>query len=130
MWQGQSYEGLTCDALEWVNSSGGGQIISPEQVITIYNPAAVDIISRAAEWVGTISPTGVTGFQEEDTRNFFQAGNAAFMRNWPYAYSPMSAEAARRWQFRRHAAARRSKRQFGCMLGRLELERLALQPEP
>ena len=92
VWQGNSYEGLTCDALEWVNSVGGGQIISPEQVITINNPAAVDIISRAAEWVGTISPTGVTGFAEEDARNFFQAGNAAFMRNWPYAYTIMNAD--------------------------------------
>ena len=92
VWQGNSYEGLTCDALEWVKSAGGGQIISPDQVITINNPAAVDIISRAAEWVGTISPTGVTGFAEEDARNFFQAGNAAFMRNWPYAYSIMNAE--------------------------------------
>ncbi len=92
VWQGQSYEGLTCDALEWINSAGGGQIISPEQVITVFNPAAVDMISRAAEWVGTISPTGVTGFAEEDARNFFQAGNAAFMRNWPYAYSIMNAD--------------------------------------
>ena len=92
VWQGNSYEGLTCDALEWVKSVGGGQIISPDQVITINNPAAVDIISRASEWVGTISPTGVTGFGEEEARNFFQAGNAAFMRNWPYAYSLMNAD--------------------------------------
>ena len=92
VWQGNSYEGLTCNALEWVNSAGGGSIISSEEVITINNSAAVDLISRAAEWVGTISPTGVTGFAEEDARNFFQAGNAAFMRNWPYAYGIMNAD--------------------------------------
>ena len=92
VWQGNAYEGLTCDALEWVYSSNGGSIISPDEVITINNPAAADIISRAAGWVGTISPQGVTGFAEEDARNFFQAGNAVFMRNWPYAYGIMNGD--------------------------------------
>ncbi len=87
VWQGNAYEGLTCDALEWVNSNNGGSIISPDGVITINNPNAVEIIDLAASWVGTISPGGVTGFGEEDARNLWQAGNAAFMRNWPYAYS-------------------------------------------
>lgn len=87
VWQGNAYEGLTCDALEWVNSNGGGTIVSPDKVITIYNENAVAIVDQAAGWVGTISPEAVTGFAEEDARNFFQAGNAAFMRNWPYAYS-------------------------------------------
>ncbi len=92
VWQGDAYEGLTCDALEWVHSNGGGRIISTDGVITIDNSNAADILSRVAGWVGTISPTGVTGFAEEDARNFFQAGNAAFMRNWPYAYSLGNAE--------------------------------------
>ena len=86
-WQGNAYEGLTCDALEWVKSHAGGQIISPDGVITINNPNAIAAVEKAASWVGTISPPGVTGFQEEDARNMWQAGNAAFMRNWPYAYS-------------------------------------------
>ena len=87
VWQGNAYEGLTCDALEWVASNEGGRIIEPDGVITINNPNAVEIIDLAASWVGTISPPGVTGFGEEDARNLWQAGNAAFMRNWPYAYS-------------------------------------------
>lgn len=87
VWQGDSYEGLTCDALEWVYSNGGGTIVSPDKKITINNENAVEIIEKAASWVGTISPEGVTGMAEEDARNIWQAGNAAFMRNWPYAYS-------------------------------------------
>ncbi len=87
VWQGNSYEGLTCDAEEWVASYNGGTIVSPEGVITINNPNAIAAITEAASWVGTISPNGVTSFGEEEARNMWQAGNAAFMRNWPYAYS-------------------------------------------
>jgi trehalose/maltose transport system substrate-binding protein len=87
VWQGNAYEGLTCDALEWVDSNGGGDIVSADKVITINNPAAIEAVDQAAGWVGTISPAGVTGFGEEDARGVWQAGNAAFMRNWPYAYS-------------------------------------------
>jgi trehalose/maltose transport system substrate-binding protein len=87
VWQGNAYEGLTCDALEWVASHDGGTIVSSDGVITINNENAVEAIDKAAGWVGTISPNGVTNFAEEDARNMFQAGNAAFMRNWPYAYS-------------------------------------------
>jgi trehalose/maltose transport system substrate-binding protein len=86
VWQGNAYEGLTCDALEWIYSNDGGTIVSPDRKITINNPRAVEALDTAARWVGTISPPGVTGFGEEDARNMWQAGNAAFMRNWPYAY--------------------------------------------
>lgn len=87
VWQGNAYEGLTCDALEWVASAGGGRIIDPDGTITINNQAAIDIVNQAAGWVDTISPPGVTAYGEEDARGVWQAGNAAFMRNWPYAYS-------------------------------------------
>src|SRR6056297_78788 len=87
VWQGDAYEGLTCDALEWIYSNGGGQIVNKEQEITINNDKAIEIIDQAAGWVGDISPAGVTGMGEEDARSMWEAGNALFMRNWPYAYA-------------------------------------------
>ena len=87
VWQGQAYEGLTCDALEWVYSSGGGTIVSPEGIITDRQHRCSGSAGSTAGWVGEISPPGVTGFMEEESRSVWQSGNAAFMRNWPYAYS-------------------------------------------
>jgi len=87
VFQGKAYEGLTCDALEWVKSSGGGQIVEADGTISINNPNAAAAIERAKGWVGTISPPGVLAYGEEESRGVWQTGNAVFMRNWPYAYA-------------------------------------------
>jgi trehalose/maltose transport system substrate-binding protein len=87
VWQGNAYEGLTVNALEWIKSYGGGQIVEPDGTISINNPQAAAALERAAGWVGTISPEGVLAYGEEEARGVWQTGNAVFMRNWPYAYA-------------------------------------------
>jgi trehalose/maltose transport system substrate-binding protein len=87
VWQGNAYEGLTCNGLEWQFSNGGGRIIEPDGTVTINNPQAIASFEQARGWVGTISPEDVTTYNEPSSLNSFAPGNAAFMRNWPYAYS-------------------------------------------
>jgi hypothetical protein len=92
VFEGQAYEGLTCNALEWIAANGGGRIVDEEGNVTVNNPAAALALARAAAWVGTVAPPRVTQFVEEDARITFQLGNAAFMRNWPYAWALLNAE--------------------------------------
>lgn len=87
VFQGRAYEGLTCNALEWVDSFGGGTIVDEAGEITVNNPRAVEAVATAAGWMGKITPTGVLNYSEEEARGVFQSGNAVFMRNWPYAWS-------------------------------------------
>jgi len=86
VWQGAADEALTCDALEWQASEGGGRIIEEDHAISVNNPHAIRAWQRAAHWVGSISPPGVVGYREWDSLNVWVAGDAAFLRHWPSAY--------------------------------------------
>jgi len=86
VFQGKAYEGLTCNALEWVASYGGGTIVGSDGKVTINNPEAAAALDLAASWIGTITPSGALNYEEEESRGLFQSGKAVFMRNWPYAY--------------------------------------------
>ena len=87
VWKGRAYEGLACNALEWIASYGGGSIVDTEGKVTIDNPQAAQALEMAKGWIGTISPKGVLSYAEEESRGVFQSGNAVFMRNWPYAWA-------------------------------------------
>ena len=92
VWEGAPSEALTCNALEWQVSEGGGGILDERGNVTVNNPNAIRSWSMAARWVGSISPPGVTAYREWDAFNMWQAGKAAFMRNWTNAYVAARAE--------------------------------------
>ena len=85
VWQGSASEALTCNALEWQTSEGGGTIIE-NGAVTVNNPQTVRAWKRAASWPGSISPPGVVAYKEWDALNLWKAGQAVFMRNWSNAY--------------------------------------------
>src|SRR5246127_4973102 len=86
VWQGAASEALTCDALEWQVSEGGGTILDEKGKVTVNNAQTIRAWERAARWVGSISPPGVVTHREWDAQNIWQGGNAAFMRNWSSVY--------------------------------------------
>jgi len=89
-WPGAAGEGLTCNALEWQISEGGGRIIEADKKISVNNPGTIRAWERATRWVDWISPPSVVLYQEWDASNIFWAsGRAAFHRGWisDYYYS-------------------------------------------
>jgi trehalose/maltose transport system substrate-binding protein len=82
LWQGADGESLTCNALEWQASEGGGRIIEDDKRISVNNPAAIRSWERAARWIGRISPPGIVAYRELDSMNLWNNGQAAFRRSW------------------------------------------------
>lgn len=87
VFQGKAYEGLTCNGLEWQASYGGGTIVESDGTVSVNNEQAITAFELAASWIDGIAPEGVTTYEEPDSLNVWLGGNAAFMRNWPYAFA-------------------------------------------
>jgi len=86
VWPGADGENLTCNALEWQVSEGGGRIIEADDTISVNNPNAIRAWERAAHWIGWISPPSVVSYQEWDAKNAFDSGRAVFWRGWASDY--------------------------------------------
>jgi trehalose/maltose transport system substrate-binding protein len=91
VWQGAAAEVLTCNALEWQVTEGGGRIIERDRTISVNNPAAIQAWQRARRWIGWISPPSVVAYRERDSINIFDSGKAAFNRFW--FLTPLSRQA-------------------------------------
>jgi multiple sugar transport system substrate-binding protein len=88
VWQGDSYEGLTCDFMEYLTDAGGTATNSNYTQATLNSPAATKAVTFMRSLITSgVSPAAVTTFQEPQAMNTFAAGDAAFMRNWDYAYA-------------------------------------------
>ncbi len=87
VWQGAQYEGLVCNFVEVLYGYGGSVLDANDpKKVTVNSSIATEALTRMVNWVGTISPAAVTTYKEQDSLSGWQDGDAAFMRNWPYAY--------------------------------------------
>ena len=96
VWQGARYEGLVTVFSEYLGGFGGR--ILDGGTVTVGSPAGVRALSTMRDEIYQegIVPQSALTWHEEESRFAFQNGQAAFMRNWPYAYALMQDSAASR----------------------------------
>jgi multiple sugar transport system substrate-binding protein len=89
VYQGARYEGLITTFVEYLGAYGG-RILDGRRVVVNSEPALRALTEmRDQIYRYDVVPRAVLTWQEEQTRFAFQNGQAAFMRNWPYAYPLM-----------------------------------------
>jgi multiple sugar transport system substrate-binding protein len=94
VWEGDSYEGLTCDFMEYLGDAGGSVTNTAYTSATLNSPAAVKAVTFMRSLITTgVTPAAVTTFQEPQAMTTFADGQSAFLRNWDYAYSVASTPA-------------------------------------
>lgn len=88
VFQAQQYEGLVCNFLEYVWANRG-KVLDEKGKILIDSPEATEALKFMVDLIHEyqIVPEGVTTYKEEEARQLFTEGRAAFMRNWPYAWA-------------------------------------------
>ncbi len=88
VWQGAQYEGLVCNFLEIATSNKGGIFFKNGRIILNIpqNIKALEFMKDLIHKYKISPPNTFTEMKEEETRIFFQKGNALFERNWPYAW--------------------------------------------
>lgn len=87
VWQGRQYEGLVAMFVEVLAGFGGFWIDPNTLEVGLERPETLQAIEFLRNTIKqSISPPGVTIYQEEETRRFFQSGEAVFLRSWPYVW--------------------------------------------
>lgn len=94
VWQGKQYEGLVCNALEYLHSNGGAVLEGGRLVLdSRENREALGLMADLVHRYG-VTPASVTTMTEEPSRHVFGQGRAVFLRNWPYAWRLFQAPAS------------------------------------
>ena len=94
LWQGDAYEGLTCNTLEFVWAYGG-DVFDEEGQVVFDSPATRAALAHMRDLIASgASPAEVATSREAATLAAFRSGEAALMRNWAYAWDRLQGEGA------------------------------------
>ena len=89
VWQGKQYEGLSCVYVEMLRGFGGRWLENGQPELG--SRAATEATAWLRHLVQAgITPPTVANMAEPEALQAFQAGDAAFMRNWPYAWAELN----------------------------------------
>ena len=85
--QANQYEGLVCNAVEFI-AAYGGQVVDENNEVVVNTPETVAGITKMVEFVNSdFVPSNILSFQETETNNAWVGGQSVFARNWPYMQS-------------------------------------------
>ena len=88
VFQGASYEGLTCNYMEYLTDAGGTVTNASYTSADLNSAASIKAVTFMRSLITTgVSPAAVTTMQEPQAMSTFASGSAAFLRNWDYAYA-------------------------------------------
>jgi multiple sugar transport system substrate-binding protein len=85
--QFSKYEGLTVNASEAINSSGGSVLDKDGKPSLNTSEAKAGLENLAKAYADGNIPKEAITYKEEESRQAFQDGKLLFLRNWPYVYN-------------------------------------------
>lgn len=92
VWQGDDYEGLICNWLEYLSDAGGATLrIAPDTTDVVAgdldSPQALRALTFMRQLISSgTSPAAVTTYMEAAAVDTFTSGGAAFLRDWSSGY--------------------------------------------
>ncbi|RSK26640.1 ABC transporter substrate-binding protein [Bacillus sp. HMF5848] len=85
--QAKQYEGLVCNAVEFI-AAYGGEIIDANGDVAINSPETIKGLETLVEIATSdFVPSNVTTFAEPESHTSFIEGQSVFIRNWPYQWN-------------------------------------------
>ncbi|WP_077325551.1 ABC transporter substrate-binding protein [Virgibacillus siamensis] len=87
VFQAKQYEGLVCNAVEFI-AAYGGEILDDKGEVAINSQDSIQGLKKLVEIANAdYVPGNITTFTEVESETAFIEGESVFIRNWPYQWA-------------------------------------------